>query len=398
MAAFNPLNTVTDLISGGAFGSAKDSAQSGVDAYKGVELPTYEDLQAELTKLVNSGEMTPAQAHAVLQGQSEFSGITLDPKLKQAQMEALAQLQDIGQNKGLTDMDRAQLAQIQSDEANQARGAREAILQNAAQRGIGGSGLELMAQMKNAQDAATRQSARDTQVAGLAQQRALQAIQQAGQLGGQIGSQDFEQQAKIAAAKDAINQFNTANQNQFNLANTAAQNQAQQFNLQKQFETNKANTDIANQQALGNAAARQQVAQNQLNKAGGIAGAQNAVTQANVAQGQANMGFFGSALGAGATAASGKSDINAKKDIEHFDAGAFLDSITPTKYRYKNPERDGEGKQVGVMAQDVEKEVPQMVIDTPEGKLLDYNKAGGPIFASLADLHDRLKKLEGRGA
>jgi hypothetical protein len=99
-------------------------------------------------------------------------------------------------------------------------------------------------------------------------------------------------------------------------------------------------------------------------------------------------------LGAGATAASGKSDINAKKDIEPFDASAFLDDLTPTKYRYKDP-KDGEGKQVGVMAQDVEQEVPQMVEDTPEGKMLNYNKAGGPIFASLADLHDRLKRLEG---
>ena len=55
----------------------------------------------------------------------------------------------------------------------------------------------------------------------------------------------------------------------------------------------------------------------------------------------------------------------------------------------------GEGKQVGVMAQDIEKEVPQMVQDTPEGKVVDYNKAGGPILASMASLHDRLKKLEG---
>lgn len=388
------IGALTDLISGGAFGQAKDSARAGVDAYKDVDLPSYEELQAELTGLVNSGEMTPEQAQAVLQQQSEFSGITLDPKLKQAQMEALAQLQEIGQNKGLTAMDRAQLAEIQGEEATQARGAREAILQNAAARGMGGSGLEIMAQMKNAQDSATRQSGRDTQVAGLAQQRALQAIQGAGQLGGQMNTQDFEQQAKIAQAKDAINQFNTANQNQFNLANTGARNEAQQFNLQKQLEVNKANTDIKNQQAQGNAAARQQVAANQLNRAGGVSGAYNNLAQQDIAKGQANTQMFGSILGAGATAAS-KSDINAKKDIEDFDAAAFLDELTPTKYRYKNPERDGKGEQVGVMAQEIEPHIPQMVIDTPEGKMVDYNKAGGPIFASLADLHDRLKRLEG---
>ena len=38
-----------------------------------------------------------------------------------------------------------------------------------------------------------------------------------------------------------------------------------------------------------------------------------------------------------------------------------------------------------------------MVKDTSEGKMVDYSpkSAGGPIFASLADLHKRLKKVEG---
>lgn len=386
------IDALTNFISGGSFDNAKSSAKEGAAAYNQVDLPTAEELQYKLYELVNNGDMTPEQAQAVLQQQSELGAITLDPKLKQAQMEALSQLQDIGQNKGLTDMDRAQLAQIQGEEASQARGAREAILQNAQARGMGGSGLEMLSQMKNQQDAATRQSGRDTQVAGLAQQRALQAIQSAGQLGGQIGSQDFSQQAQIAQAKDAINQFNAANQNKAVLSNQAANNAAQQFNLQKQLEVNKANTDIRNQQAALPSQAKQQVAQNQLSKASGQAGAQNAVTQADIARGQANTQMFGSILGAGATAAA--SDKNLKTDIEDFDASAFLDSITPTKYRYKDP-KFGEGKQVGVMAQDVEQEVPQMVEDTPEGKILNYDKAGGPIFASLADLHDRLKRLEG---
>lgn len=386
---------LTDFISGGAFGSAKDSANKGVEAYRDIDLPTAEELQFQLSELVNNGNLTPEQAQAIMQDSSALNNITLDPKLKQAQMEALAQLQDIGQNKGLTAMDRAQLAQIQSDEATQARGAREAILQNAQARGMGGSGMEMLAQMQNAQDAATRQSARDTSVAGMAQQRALQAIQSAGQLGGQIQGQDFEQQARIAAANDAINQFNTANKNQAMMQNVGAANDAQKFNLAKEMEVRKANTDIKNQQAQVGANARQQVAQNALNKAGGVSGAYGNVAQTDMARGQANTQMFGSLLGAGATAYAGKSDVNAKKDIEDFDVAAFLDELTPTKYRYKNPERDGQGEHVGVMAQEIEKHVPSMVEDTPHGKVVDYGKAGGPIFASLADLHDRLKRLEG---
>ncbi len=88
-----------------------------------------------------------------------------------------------------------------------------------------------------------------------------------------------------------------------------------------------------------------------------------------------------------------RSDQKLKKDIEDFDAGAFLDKLVPSKYKYKNPSH-GSGEQVGVMAQDIEKGAPQLVVDTPEGKVVDYSKAGGPLFASLASLHKRLKKVE----
>lgn len=413
--AFNPIGAITDFVSGGAFGQAKDAAGGGLEAYNNVKLPTAEELQYHLSQLVNNGQMTPEQAQTILADPSQMSSITLDPRLKQAQMEALSSLQDIGQNKGLTDMDRAQLSQIQGQEQTAARGAREAILQNAAQRGVGGSGMELLAQLQNAQDSATRQSARDTSVAGMAQQRALQALQGAGQLGGQIGQQEFGQQAQIAAANDAINQFNAANRNKTNMFNVQNANEAQKYNLQKELDVNKLNTDIKNQQAQANAGAIQQATQNQLAKAGGLAGASNNIAQADMARGQANTNMFGSILGAGATLGSAAiksksdpnqqqqqpggtgSDRNLKTDIKDFDASEFLDSLTPSKYRYKEPEKFGQGLQAGIMAQDLEKtpEGAALVTDTPEGKMVDYNKAGGPLFASLASLHERLKKLEG---
>ncbi len=384
--------SLADIISGGSYGNAKSAATEGVNAFKDLKLPTADELKVQLTQMVNNGDMTPEHAQAILQDQSGLTNISLDPRLKQAQMDALQGLQDISSGGGLTDMDRSQLAEIQSQEAGQARGAREAILQGAEARGVGGSGLELLSQMQNQQDAATRQSARDTSVAGMAQQRALQALQGAGQLGGQIGQQQFGQQAEIAKAKDAINQFNTQNQNQFSLANQQAANQAQQFNLQKQFQANQYNTDVQNKQALANSSAVNQAAQNQIAKTSGIAGANKDVAGTNIEEGKANTGIIGAGLGAAGTAIS---DKNLKKDISDFDASQFLDSLTPSKYKYKNPERDGEGPQVGVMAQDVQKHLPQMVEETPNGKAIDYNKAGGPIFAMLASLHDRIKELEG---
>jgi hypothetical protein len=343
---------------------------------------------------VQQGLLSPEQAQVYLQQASNLSGISTDPALQKAQYDALSSLQGIADSGGMTAEDKANLSKIATDEATKARGAREAILQSMEARGAGGSGASLLAQLQNSQDATTRQSQRDLDVVGMAQARALQALQQAGSLGGQMQQTSFNQQAEKAKAQDAINAFNAQNMNQIGLANTNANNQAQQANLQEQQRVADANVNLKNQQQQYNKQLVQQDFENQYKKAGGVAGAyQNQANQFDQA-GKNTTNLVGSGLQAGALMFS---DKNLKEDIEPFDASAFLDSITPTKYNYKDA-KYGRGPQVGVMAQEVEKEVPQMVENTPEGKMLDYNKAGGPIFASLADIHQRLKELENRGS
>lgn len=383
----------TNFLSGGAQQDATQASKDAIKMLQSVELPKIKDMQVQLEGLVSQGLLTPEEAQLQLQEASLAAGIETDPALLQAQQDALSSLQEIGQN-GMTDMDRAKLAQIQRDEASQSRGAREAIIANAQARGMGGSGLELMSQLKNQQDSATRQSIRDTDVAGMAQERALAALQAAGQLGGQMQQTSFNQQLQKANAQDAINQFNTQNMNQFNMANTQARNDAQATNLMNKQRIADANVQTRNNNQQYNKGLIQQDFDNRYRKAGGVAsGYQNLAAQYNN-NAEQNMKLAGSAVEAGGKAAAA-SDRNLKEDITDFDASSFLDSLVPSKYKYKDP-KFGQGPQVGVMAQDVEKEVPQMVEDTPEGKVLDYNKAGGPIFASLADIHQRLKKIEGK--
>lgn len=387
---------LNNIVSLGASGKASDLAGSIGDAYNGLTPPDVEQMKLQLQQLVEQGTITPEQAQTYLQGDSSLNGITLDPKLQKAQMDALGSLQDIGQNKGLTDMDRAQLAQIQSGEDTATRGQREAIIQNAQQRGLGGSGIELLSQMQNQQDSATRKSARDTDVAGMAQQRALSALQSAGQLGGNIANQSFNQQATVANANDAINKFNTQNQQQVGLANTATNNAAQAANLAAKQKIADANTQMQNQQQQYNKELGQKDFQNQTTIAQGKSGA--ATTQANLAnqEAQGNKQLFGSILGAGATAAA--SDERLKKDVKDFNASEFLDSITPSKYRYKEPSKFGEGVHASPMAQDLEKtDVGRaMVEDTPDGKMVNYGHGFGTILAALTDVHNRLKEVEGK--
>lgn len=92
------------------------------------------------------------------------------------------------------------------------------------------------------------------------------------------------------------------------------------------------------------------------------------------------------------------SDETKKKDKKDGSeaADSFLEALHSYTYKYKNPEKHGEGTQLGVMAQDLEKTPvgKQMVIDTPEGKMVDYGKGYGAVLAAMSNLHERLKKIE----
>lgn len=109
------------------------------------------------------------------------------------------------------------------------------------------------------------------------------------------------------------------------------------------------------------------------------------------------IGDFGRQLFGGASDIF--SDKRLKKDIKKGDkhVQSFLDSITPQQYEYKNSEH-GIGKHLGIMAQDLEKtdEGRSAVEEHPEGKKVNFGKLAGMMMASQADIHQRLKLLEGK--
>lgn len=109
--------------------------------------------------------------------------------------------------------------------------------------------------------------------------------------------------------------------------------------------------------------------------------------------------FLGGLLGAGgAVGAAALSDKNQKSNIKTADDELyrFLDLMKPYSYRYKDSS-NGEGKYVSPMAQDLEKSPvsKNWVVETPEGKAVDYGKGLGALLAAQAALHKRLKKVEG---
>lgn len=253
-------------------GGSKDNTQEKMRQWDNVDLPSIEDLQVQLEQMVYNGHMSPEQAQAYLAERVDFDNVQGNQQGRQAQQMALDSLMEMGQGDGFTDADRALMQRLQTQNNAQARGAREAIMQNMEARGAGGSGASLLAQLTAQQQQAQQQAQQGMDMAGMAQERALQALQAGGSMGSQMDQQRFAQQMAQQQAKQAQDQFNAANKTNVSQFNVGQNNAAQQFNLNKNFDQNQINTNIKNQQAMHNAQAPQQQFQNQATVAQGKTG------------------------------------------------------------------------------------------------------------------------------
>lgn len=176
--------------------------------------------------------------------------------------------------------------------------------------------------------------------------------------------------------------------------------------------------DIAKESAAAKLAeqraAEQSILQQAAAQRGVAAQASAAELGAQQQAGETRAGFFGSLFSSGAKMAtrggsSAGSDENMKKNIEKSEKSGnelvedFLNALKSYTYEYKEKEVNGkktpEGEVASVMAQDLEKSElgKKMVHDTPEGKMVDYAQGMAPLFAAIAELNQRTKKLEKKG-
>lgn len=283
----------------------KRYTDAAMNEYAQIQAPSEQDLRVQLQQMVYQGDITPEMAQTILQDPSKFNEITTGGAGRQAQLQALSQLQGISTGGGRTAEDKANLNEIQSATGAQERGAREAIMMNARERGVGGSGLEIASQLINQQGSAGNANQAGLDVAAQAQKRALEAIMQSGQLGGQIQGQEFSEAAQKAAAQDTINRFNAANSQAVVNANTLAKNQAQERNMGMKQDLSNQNTAIANDQEVRNKQAKQQAFDNLMGKAQGVAGQYGNMAQGAQNAQNAQLGFLGGLAGAAGSAYGG---------------------------------------------------------------------------------------------
>lgn len=194
---------------GGLFDDAPGMYQDAANQY-------LQDLEKTQLPSYVFNEYVPEQYKAEL--------ISEDPTTRLKQMALLEKMGQAAET-GFTDSDKASY-DLATKSANQAARQRsDALLQEAARRGIGGSGIELGLREQANQSAMDRANTANLQRASDSA-RMMAAYQQA--YGGQLGDvrqADFNTQAKNAAAM-----------NEFNRLNTAEKNRALQYNQERPYE------------------------------------------------------------------------------------------------------------------------------------------------------------------
>lgn len=309
-------------IGGGVIGQAQASGDrnranqayaNALAQLSGVYVPSIEEQKVAYQTPGLVGTYNPLLEQSPDQMATEMAGVSTDPRLQQAQMDYLQRLGQMGET-GMTMEDRAALDQIQRQTQAQQQSQQNAILQNMAQRGTLGSGMELAARLNASQQAADSASQQGLQVAAQAQKRGLEALAQAGGLSGQMRGQEFNEKSDIAKAQDVIGQFNLQNALQTNRGNVAEQRAAQQRNLAAQQAAAEQTAQIRNQQEQQNKALYQTRFANEMGKSGAMAGAYNTAGQQAQQQAQATAQNWAN-MGTGASSAM-LAGMGAKKPKE----------------------------------------------------------------------------------
>ena len=264
---------------------------------QGIAIPELYEQEVTIEDLLALNLISPDEAEAIKQDPSLLASFTMDKDVKAALDDALSTWQGLADSGGLSDTDKARLADIEQRQAIKERGAREAILQQAHQRGIGGSGLELAQQLISQQEAAGRRSMEGLDVAARAEQRALEALSRQEGLAKDMRGQDFAEAAKKAEAQDIINKFNVQDTRRVRDENIARKGQVDKANWENQQRIHEANVMRRQKEAERMAKLRQQKYENELAQAQAQAGIYKTGAEAEASQQEATSNIYGGTLG-----------------------------------------------------------------------------------------------------
>lgn len=380
--------------------------KEAADLLMSMDIPDI-DKAIALQQYQQSGTFSPEMMEKIQLEADKKTALTEDPQNRANQQMALNALKELSQT-GMSAIDRAQMAEMRSQVAQDEQAKNAQILQEAQMRGQSGGGQQLASQLAMSQSGAQGASKAAMQQAAAAAQARQNALSQFGTMAGQVrsadvGTQQFNIQnelqrqrfldqnslARQQANIGALNQAQMANlQRQQQVADMNAQQQNQEYARQKQAQYQKAMMELERRKAVGDIYGKQsEIGQKQsAAEAGGIA---------SMLEGTAKMATAGNKAGWwGGTGDSGVTDLkvglsdDAKKSwkdlSDNWDSGAatilparFNTSSQPYQYAAHGGRIDGHAKTDGDSYEN--DTVPAMLspdeIVVPRSKAQDPKKA-----------------------
>jgi hypothetical protein len=279
--------------------------QAAADAIKSIDIPEI-DKAIALQQFQQSGTFTPELMEKIQLEADKKTALIENPENRARQEMALNALKELSQT-GMSAIDRAQMAEMRSQVAQDLQAKNAQIMQEAQMRGQADGGQQLAQQLVSSQTG-SQQASRDAMRQAAAAAQARQgALAQFGSMAGQVRSADVGTQQFNVQNELARQRFLDQNSLSRQQANIAMSNQARMANLQRQQQVSDINVQAANQELARQKVAQYQKFMGQLAKQSAIGNVYGA--QAGLAQKQAaaEAGGIGSMLsGFGQLAGAGK--------------------------------------------------------------------------------------------
>ena len=290
--------SLLDTLTGGKSSDASSALEQALQNIQNVQTPTAESMQYQLQKLVQAGVLTPEQAQTYLQSPNALASENVDQTGTKAQEESIADMLSAANEGGLNPNEQAQMQTIIQNLNTQEKGANDAVVQNQAARGALTGGETMAAQLEGNQAADVNANQLGLGTASNAYTQMLNELTSAGAAGANLQGQQNTQANTVAAATNAINQFNAAQQQNTENENVTAQNQAQAANLENAQNISNQNTENANAYSQYQAQLPQEVYSDEMQKAAAEAGVSEKQASNDTTQGGQEAGLIGGVIGA----------------------------------------------------------------------------------------------------
>lgn len=291
------------VLLGGAGEGARPALEDALQVYMALQDPDFDLSDLTPAQYRIAATMQPELFEAQLPGDPS---LIADSPLARAQMaESVLGLGEISRT-GLPEADRLAAEQAARAVRGAIRGGEESGIRSLRRRGRLGAGQELLARGAGGREASDLAARLGSDLQRQALDRRLQALSQYGSAAGALRGQDVGVEQSRADAMNRFKEFAALQRQQAAQYGAGARERAQTYNVGTA-------QDVANQQAEANRQAalenverqnqmRQQTFQNQLARAGGIAGTQAGLAGVGAAEQKAKaeqLQLIGRSIGGG---------------------------------------------------------------------------------------------------